>query len=92
MSNIKVRGTVCDAFDKEPLVGAAVVVDRTINGTVTDADGFYVIDNVRNGSQIRASYVGYFSNKKKAEPTLNFALYSDSDFLLLLLDVATLII
>lgn len=41
-----------------PVVGASIVVKGTTNGTITDMDGKFIIDNVPVGSILEISYVG----------------------------------
>ena len=41
------------------IVGASVVVKGTTNGTVTDLDGMFFLEGVKNGDIIQVSYVGY---------------------------------
>ena len=55
-----VTGTVVDASG-EPLIGASVQVKGTKSGAVTDLDGHFTISNVKDGSDITISYVGYTS-------------------------------
>ena len=55
---IKVTGTVSDAADNEPLIGAGVMVKGTTNGVATDANGQYVI-NVRRDAVLVFTYQGY---------------------------------
>ena len=56
----KIAGRVTDSQTNESLIGVNVVLDGTTQGTVTDADGNYVIVNVRPGTYtIVFSYVGY---------------------------------
>lgn len=52
-----IEGTVLDGTGM-PIVGATVVEASTTNGTVTDLDGFFVL-NIAEGSKIEVSYVGY---------------------------------
>ena len=54
-----IRGQVTDA-DGEPVIGAAVVVDGTTTGTVTDLDGNFEL-TVPEGDDLglRVSYIGY---------------------------------
>ena len=42
-NGIKVTGRVTEKGSGEPLIGVAVVVEGTQNGTVTSLDGTYVI-------------------------------------------------
>lgn len=56
----KIAGKVTDESTGQPLVGANVVIEGTLLGNVTDADGAYFILNVRPGSYtLKATYVGY---------------------------------
>ena len=56
--NIKVSGTVVDS-NGEPIIGASVVVKGTSNGTITDLDGNFSINDVSETSQLTVSYIGY---------------------------------
>ncbi|MGB5387045.1 MAG: SusC/RagA family TonB-linked outer membrane protein [Eudoraea sp.] len=53
----EVSGTVTDA--NGPLPGASVVVKGTTNGTQTDFDGNYTINNVDSNAALVISYIGY---------------------------------
>jgi iron complex outermembrane receptor protein len=53
-----VSGTVTDAANNEPLIGANVLVKGTGEGTITDIDGSYSL-RVREGSTLVFSYAGY---------------------------------
>ncbi|MDQ7040266.1 MAG: TonB-dependent receptor [Rhodothermus sp.] len=56
----KLAGYVHDAETGEPLLGATVFVEETGQGATTDAQGYYVVLNLRPGTYtIRFSYVGY---------------------------------
>ncbi len=60
----KISGKVIDAKTGEGLPGANVVIEGTTMGAATDADGDYVILNVRPGIYtVRASMIGYSSQK-----------------------------
>ncbi len=52
----RVSGVVKDEMG--PVVGASIVVKGTTNGTITDMDGKFIIDNVPVGSILEISYVG----------------------------------
>ena len=54
----KVRGTVTDE-QGEPIMGASVIVDGTSNGTVTDLNGNFTINNVPKNAKINISYVSF---------------------------------
>lgn len=53
----EVSGTVSDASG--PLPGASVLVKGTTNGTQTDFDGNYTLNNVDSDATLVFSYIGY---------------------------------
>ncbi len=56
----KIRGTVVDAENGDPLAGANVVIEGTSRGAATDLDGLFFIVGVPVGSYtVRATYAGY---------------------------------
>jgi len=64
-SSGSIGGTVVDAKDNSPLVGATVKLEGFNIGAVTNDNGDYVILNVDVGSYtIEASYIGYESKKQ----------------------------
>ena len=56
-----VRGQVCDVASGEPMVGVTITVENGITlGTISDAEGNFVINNVPVGRHsVRATYIGY---------------------------------
>ena len=52
------KGVVLDETG-ETVIGASVLVKGTSNGTITDLDGNFAIQNVKKGDVIVVSYVGY---------------------------------
>lgn len=56
-----VTGTVTD--NTGPLPGANVVVQGTTNGTITDLDGNYAINNVAPDAILVFSYLGYLTQE-----------------------------
>ena len=44
--NITVRGNVTSEDDGGPIIGASILVQGTSNGTVTDLDGNFILENV----------------------------------------------
>ncbi|MBA4251672.1 MAG: TonB-dependent receptor [Chlorobiaceae bacterium] len=56
----KISGTVVDASNGEPLIGASVLIEGTRLGAMANLEGFFVILNVPPGTyNVRASMVGY---------------------------------
>ena len=80
----KVSGTVTDAADGEPLIGATVMIkEKPGVGVATDFDGNYSID-VQPGQTLKVTYIGYKNAEKKVASgvaTYDFALESDSQML-----------
>ena len=54
---ISVQGTITAKEDGQPLPGVSVVIQGTINGTVTDIDGNYTIEVPTDGV-LQFSYIG----------------------------------
>jgi len=62
----RVRGRITDAKTGDPLIGANVVIEGTMLGSATDANGGYLISNVPAGKQnIEVTYIGYQTTTRK---------------------------
>lgn len=74
-----VTGNVTDAESGEPIIGATVMVLGTSNGTITDTDGNYSLQNVSEGDVLQFSYVGYLDKQVPVgnQETINVALEID---------------
>jgi len=58
----RIGGNVSDAETGEPLIGVNVMLEETVLGAATDADGNYIIINVPVGThQVKATMMGYES-------------------------------
>ena len=56
----KIAGIVVDSKNGEPLPGVNIILEGTLMGASSDADGFYVILNLPPGIYtVQASYIGY---------------------------------
>ncbi|HLP22106.1 MAG TPA: carboxypeptidase-like regulatory domain-containing protein, partial [Chitinophagales bacterium] len=53
-----ITGTVTSDADKQPVIGATVVVENTTNGTVTDVDGKFSLTVDSTAKNLIFSYVG----------------------------------
>ncbi|TRX42396.1 SusC/RagA family TonB-linked outer membrane protein [Flavobacterium restrictum] len=73
-----ISGTISDATG--PLPGANVVVKGTSNGTTTDFDGNYKLNNIGTNATLIVSYLGYITQEIKAEgkSVVNLKLESSS--------------
>lgn len=69
---MRVEGVVQDK-DGEPVIGAAVLIEGTNRGTVTDVDGRFIM-SASKGDKLKVSYVGMKSAKVKAEPKVTITL------------------
>ncbi len=63
--NRKITGTVKDN-NGGPVIGANVSVKGTTNGTITDVDGNFSLENISDNDIIVISYIGYTSQEIKA--------------------------
>ena len=77
---IQVKGAVKDKAG-ETVIGASVVVKGTTNGTITDFDGNFTLDDVPAGSIISVSYIGFVTQEKEASSLMEFVLSEDSEML-----------
>ncbi|WP_190809975.1 SusC/RagA family TonB-linked outer membrane protein [Flagellimonas sp. S3867] len=76
-----VSGTVSDA--NGPLPGASVLVKGTTNGTQSDFDGNYSLNDVDNGSVLVFSYIGFSTQEisYNGQATINVTLQEDAQAL-----------
>ncbi|MCC8154840.1 MAG: carboxypeptidase-like regulatory domain-containing protein [Tannerellaceae bacterium] len=59
-----VMGNIKDASG-EPLIGATIQVKETQNGTITDLDGNFSLQNVPENANLHISYIGYLPQELK---------------------------
>jgi iron complex outermembrane receptor protein len=63
-SQSSISGRVTDEFGA-PLSGADVAIENTYQGSVTDANGYFIIKNIKHGTYIlTASHVGFNSKSE----------------------------
>lgn len=66
----------------EPLIGASILAEGTKKGTMTDLDGKFTLANVKVGTVIRISYLGYTTQKVKWDgKPMNVQLQSSAESL-----------
>ena len=53
------KGIVIDSETGEPLIGAAIMVSNTTEGVITDLDGAFAINLLRESTPLEVSYIGY---------------------------------
>ena len=74
-----VNGLVVDV-NGEPVIGASVVEKGTTNGGITDINGKFTL-NVKPGSTLQISFVGYQTQEVKATKTVKVVLKEHSELL-----------
>ena len=77
-SPVIVRGMVIDAEDKEPVIGASVVIDGTNKGVATNIDGQFAL-KLSPDTSLVISYIGYKTKKVHVSSLL----HSDNNVIVL---------
>ena len=77
-SPVVVRGMVIDAEDKEPVIGASVVIDGTDKGIATNVDGQFAL-KVPSDTSLVISYIGCKDKKVRVSSLLS----SDNNVIIL---------
>ena len=72
-----IRGTVLNAADDEPIVGASVQAKGTSNGTITDYDGKFALE-VEPGATLTISFIGLVSQDVAAQDGMVVRLSEDT--------------
>ncbi|MCR5532700.1 MAG: SusC/RagA family TonB-linked outer membrane protein [Paludibacteraceae bacterium] len=73
-------GTVVDAANGEPIIGASILEMGTTNGTITDFDGNFSL-KVQPGAKLQISYMGYKTQELPAAAGMAVKLGEDSELL-----------
>lgn len=78
-AQLTVKGVVQDTAN-EPIIGVNVMETGTSNGVITDLDGAFQL-TVKEGAELRFSYVGYVTQTLKATANMTVTLNEDSEIL-----------
>ena len=54
-----IKGTIVDLVTGETLIGAAILIEGTTEGAVTDLDGAYILPLGAGSYELSVSYIGY---------------------------------
>ena len=75
----QLTGTV--EVDGEPIPGVNIINNTTGNGTLTDFDGNFSIDNISEGDEIEFSYIGFTTQRivYNGQTSLNISLEESSE-------------
>ena len=78
-SKITVTGTVTDASNKQPIIGATISIEGTTIGTTTDLNGKFSLQAPPTGV-IEIQYLGYATKKEKinSRTTINIVLAQEN--------------
>ena len=76
----QVKGVVIDE-NNEPIVGAAVMVKGSQRGSLSDVDGGFVLNNVKQGEKLVVSYVGMKTKTVDAKTSMRIMLETDNKVL-----------
>ena len=77
MAQTQVRGIVVDEAG-EPVVGATILIKGTYQGTVTDANGNFVLTAPTGGTLV-ISYVGFITEEVPVSSNLQITLINDTE-------------
>ena len=70
--SLPIKGKVINKNSREPVAGASVLIDGTINGTITDIDGQFELSNVPAAANLVISYIGYTTQILPIKGKTNF--------------------
>ena len=79
MAQKQVTGSVISAEDREPVIGASIVVKGTQTGTTTDIDGQFSLRVPDNAKTLVISYIGMRTQEVPLKGKTNFAIVLESD-------------
>lgn len=78
----KVTGVVISEEDDLPVVGASVLIVGTHTGTVTDANGHFVLTDLPpTAKKIRISFIGLTTYEGEIKPTMTVIMKSDAQLM-----------
>lgn len=78
LAQVTVTGTVVQASDNEPVIGATVTVVGTKTVTATDLDGRFTVNVPNSNSQLHITYIGMTPTTVKASNGMVVELYSNT--------------
>ena len=76
--NRKITGKIVDS-NGEAIIGANIIVKESNNGTVTDINGEFAIENINDNDIIQISYIGYIKQEIKLQSKSHYEIKLISD-------------
>ena len=74
-----ITGSVTDSSNNDALPGVNVIVKTTTNGTNTDFNGNFSLDNVKTGDVLVFSYLGYKTLEYSVSDSFNISISLEED-------------
>ena len=74
-----ITGSVTDSNNNDALPGVNVIVKTTTNGTNTDFNGNFSLDNVKTGDVLVFSYLGYKTLEYSVSDSFNISISLEED-------------
>ena len=71
--NMKIEGAVRDV-QGEPIIGASILIEGTTTGTISDADGNFVLSVPNKDAVLLVSYINMKTSKVKVSPKMKVVL------------------
>ena len=81
LAQTKVSGTVLSQEDGQPIIGAAVRVDGTSTGMLTDVNGRFDVTLPAGKNQLEITYLGYVTQTVQAKNGMRIFMKSDAQSL-----------
>ena len=81
LAQTKVSGTVLSQEDGQPIIGAAVRVDGTSTGMLTDMNGRFDVTLPAGKNQLEITYLGYVTQTVQAKNGMRIFMKSDAQSL-----------
>jgi TonB-linked SusC/RagA family outer membrane protein len=78
---VEIRGTITSSDDGSPMPGASVIVKGTTIGTLSDADGNYVLRVPADATELVVSFVGMKTKDIRIEGRTNINVVLETDIL-----------
>ncbi|WP_052416453.1 SusC/RagA family TonB-linked outer membrane protein [Algibacter lectus] len=75
-----ITGTVTENKNNEPITGATVIINGTNQGAVTDFDGKFTLNNVKDNATLSVRFMGYFTKEIKVNGQSTFSIVLEEDF------------
>lgn len=77
--SLSITGRVLDKNNREPVIGASVLIEGTTNGTITGLDGDFTLSDVSPKNNLVVSYIGYATQVIPIDGKRNFEILLAED-------------